>query len=187
AAVPRGREPRDARPDRRRQLHHPRPRRADAGAGRRGRGDPARRLAVHLRCKVPDRYRQRDGVLPQRRHPPLRAAEARVLSLLARLGLRKAADEKADPRRLAAVGAAVRATLAEDPRAEPRGGREADLYTVPGFASPEECAALLALIERGAQPSPLFNDGGSGRTDIRTSSTHYFGNDPAALELGRRI
>ncbi len=101
--------------------------------------------------------------------------------------MRKAADEKADPRRLAAVGAAVRATLAEDPRAEPRGGREADLYTVPGFASPEECAALLALIERGAQPSPLFNDGGSGRTDIRTSSTHYFGNDPASLELGRRI
>ncbi|MBO9556929.1 MAG: hypothetical protein J7523_20360, partial [Cellulomonas sp.] len=64
---------------------------------------------------------------------------------MARLGLRKAADDKADPRRLAAVGAAVRARLAEDPRAEPRGGHGADLFTVPGFASPGECAALLAL------------------------------------------
>jgi prolyl 4-hydroxylase len=107
--------------------------------------------------------------------------------LLARLGLRKAADDKADPLRLAAVGAAVRARLAEDPRAEPRGGHDADLFAVPGFASPGECAALLAMIEHGARPSPLFNDGGSGRTDIRTSSTHYFGSEPPALELGRRI
>src|SRR5690606_40094298 len=111
-------------------------------------------------------YCQRDGVLPQRRHPPLRAAEARVLSWLVRLGLRKAADEKADPRRLAAVGAAVRARLAQDPRTQPRGGRAADLFTVPAFASPAECAALLALIERGAQPSPLFND---GRSEEHTS------------------
>lgn len=101
--------------------------------------------------------------------------------------MRKAADEKADPRRLAAVGAAVRARLAQDPRTQPRGGRAADLFTVPAFASPAECAALLALIERGAQPSPLFNDGGSGRTDVRTSSTHYFRSEPLALELGRRM
>lgn len=81
----------------------------------------------------------------------------------------------------------MRARLTQDPRVEALGGSRADLFTVPGFASAEECGALIATIESEARPSPLFNDGGSGRTDIRTSSTHYFGDDPLALALGGRI
>jgi len=93
----------------------------------------------------------------------------------------------ADPARLAAVGDCVRARLLADPRAEPRGGEHADLFVVPGFAPEEECRALVAAIDRDARPSPLFNDGGSGRTDIRTSSTHYFRDEPPAALLARRI
>jgi len=58
---------------------------------------------------------------------------------------------------------------------------------VPGFFPAGRCRELVATIENEARPSPLFNDGGSGRTDLRTSSTHYFFDDPLALELGRKI
>jgi prolyl 4-hydroxylase len=101
--------------------------------------------------------------------------------------LRKAADEKADPARLAAIGAAVRARLLADPRARALGGRRADLFTVPGFVSPERCRELVEAIEQHATPSPLFNDSPSGRKGIRTSSTHFFRNNPLALRLGEEI
>lgn len=88
--------------------------------------------------------------------------------------------------RLAAVGAAVRSRLLEDPRAQPLGGHRADLFKVPGFASAQECRALVALIEQDATPSRLYNDSGYG-AGVRTSSTHYFGDRALALKLGERI
>jgi len=81
----------------------------------------------------------------------------------------------------------VRDRLLGDERVRPLDGDEADLFAVPGFFSAERCRELVATIESEARPSPLFNDGGSGRTDLRTSSTHYFYDDPLALELGRKI
>lgn len=104
--------------------------------------------------------------------------------MLARL-LRRSADEKAGPARLAEVGRRVRARVLEDARAEPRGGHRADLFTVPGFVTAQRCRELIALIESRATPSTLFHDGG-GR-GIRTSSTHYFGDNPLAARLGCEI
>lgn len=102
----------------------------------------------------------------------------------------RARDEKADPARLAAVGKAVRERLLADPRAEPRGGHRADLFTLPDFLPAQQCRALIAAIDREAVPSTLFLDGGGrvGAGDLRTSSTHYFpADDPAAHSLGERI
>ncbi|WP_305097063.1 prolyl hydroxylase family protein [Croceibacterium aestuarii] len=81
----------------------------------------------------------------------------------------------------------MRKRLLEDARARPLGGRKADLFTVPEFAGPEDCRALIATIEQHAAPSILFNDSPSGRKGIRTSSTHYFRDDPVATDLGERI
>ena len=97
-----------------------------------------------------------------------------------------AADEKADPARLAAVGDAVRARLLSDPRATPRGGHRADLFTLPGFVSAQSCLALVDAIERDSVPSTLYRDAG-GAGGIRTSSTHYFADNPLAAQLGAEI
>lgn len=108
---------------------------------------------------------------------------------MARLGFGKATDEKADPARLAAIGDAVRARLLADPRASPRGGHEADLFTVPGFLSAQQCRTLIAAIDAEATPSTLFLDGNGRGTgaDLRTSSTHYFPGAGAPLKLAERI
>lgn len=76
-----------------------------------------------------------------------------------------------------------------DPRAEPRGGYKADLFTVPGFLTPRECRGLIAAIDSEICPSTLFHDGGGkrGAPDLRTSSTHYFGDNVPAHRLGERI
>jgi prolyl 4-hydroxylase len=81
----------------------------------------------------------------------------------------------------------VRKRLERDPRARALGGRQADLFTVPGFATDELCRELAAAIDAQAVPSPLFNDSGTKRVGVRTSSTHYFHDDPLALGLGARI
>lgn len=99
----------------------------------------------------------------------------------------KAADEKADPARLAEVGRRVRSRLLEYPRAEPRGGHRADLFTVRGFVSARRCREIIALIEQQATPSTLFHDGGGIAPGIRTSSTHYFRDNPLAARLGAEI
>lgn len=99
---------------------------------------------------------------------------------------KRRADPEADPARLAEVGATVRSRLLEDPRAQPLGGHRADLFSIPGFASAQECGALAKLIEQDATPSRLYNDSGYG-AGVRTSSTHYFGDSALALKLGERI
>lgn len=91
----------------------------------------------------------------------------------------------ADPARLAAIGGAVRSRLLADPRATPRGGHRADLFTLPGFVSAQRCRDLVAAIDAAAVPSTLYKDGKT--PGIRTSSTHYFRDDPLALRLGEEI
>ncbi len=80
----------------------------------------------------------------------------------------------------------MRERLLADPRATPRGGHRADLFTLPGFLSAQSCRALIATIDSKATPSTLYRDAGES-AGIRTSSTHYFGHDPLALRLGRDI
>lgn len=99
---------------------------------------------------------------------------------------RRKHDPEADPVRLAEVGAAVRARLLDDPRAIPLGGHRADLFRIPGFATAQECRALIGLIERDASPSRLYNDSGHG-AGVRTSSTHYFEENSLANRMGARI
>lgn len=95
-------------------------------------------------------------------------------------------DPEADPTLLAQIGSQVRARLLDDPRAIPLAGHRADLFSIRNFATGQECRALIAVIERDATPSRLYNDSGYG-AGVRTSSTHYFENAALALKLGERI
>lgn len=79
----------------------------------------------------------------------------------------------------------MRGRLLADPRAEPRGGHRADLFTLAGFVSPQRCQALIAAIEGEIAPSTLYQDGGA--PGVRTSSTHYFRGNPLAQRLGAEI
>jgi prolyl 4-hydroxylase len=99
---------------------------------------------------------------------------------------RRRNDPEADPARLSDVGTAVRSRLLDDPRVIPLGGHRADLFKVPVFATAQECRALISLIEQDATPSRLYNDSGHG-AGVRTSSTHYFGEQAMAAKLGNRI
>lgn len=83
----------------------------------------------------------------------------------------------------------MRARLLADPRATPAGGHKADLFTVPGFLTAQQCRGLIAAIDREAQPSTLFLDGGGsgGAGELRTSSTHYFYDNPQADKLALAI
>lgn len=80
----------------------------------------------------------------------------------------------------------MRARLAGGPGIDALGGDKAELFALPYFASAPECEALVKAIDRNAVPSPKY-PGGSGREDARTSSTHYFKDDPLALALAERI
>lgn len=95
----------------------------------------------------------------------------------------------ADPARLADTGARVRSRLLAHPRARPAGGHRADLFTVPGFLTAQQCSALIAEIDAGATPSTLFRDGDRAAVDgaLRTSSTHYFPPQGFALQAGEAI
>ena len=83
----------------------------------------------------------------------------------------------------------MRARLLADPRATPRGGHQADLFTVPGFLTAQQCCALIAAIDAEATPSTLFLDGGGrrSRADLRTSATHYFRAEGEPRKLAERI
>jgi prolyl 4-hydroxylase len=81
------------------------------------------------------------------------------------------ADAENDPHRLAAraeIGAGVRARLAEV-GAEKIQAAGLELYRVPGFFAPEECAEIIALIERDLFPSGVLGD--NGDKEFRTSKT----------------
>ena len=58
---------------------------------------------------------------------------------------------------LARVGRQVRARLADDPLVYPIPADGAELFAVGDFFSAEECARLIAMIDRVAQPSRVFD------------------------------
>jgi prolyl 4-hydroxylase len=80
--------------------------------------------------------------------------------------------EENEPTRLRAraeIGAGVRARLAASPGAFKVQAVGLELYRAPDFLSPEECSALIALIERDLIPSGLLGD--TGDKTFRTSKT----------------
>lgn len=95
-------------------------------------------------------------------------------------------DEKADPARLAAIGAEVAGRLRATLGVEERGGEKAELFLMPGFLSPGECERLIELIESNLRPSALFSD--KTGTGARTSQTHFFNADePEVAALGVKL
>lgn len=60
---------------------------------------------------------------------------------------------------LARVGAQVRARLAADPGVERLPVEAAEIWGVADFASPDECARLIALIDATARPSEVLDHG----------------------------
>jgi prolyl 4-hydroxylase len=72
----------------------------------------------------------------------------------------------ADKAALARVGAAVRKRLAVDASVHRIATDQAEMFAVGGFLSAEECAHLMAMIDRVAQPSRTYDpqDGALYRT-----------------------
>lgn len=65
---------------------------------------------------------------------------------------------------LARVGAAVRKRLEADPSVHRVPVDRADIFAVGDFLNAEECAHLIAMIDRVARPSPTFGADNSYRT-----------------------
>jgi hypothetical protein len=86
----------------------------------------------------------------------------------------------------AKIGKDVSAKLARNPMIERLGDARLDLFLRRDFASPEECAALRAMIDAGAQPSILFS--GTQGPEYRTShSCHMERGDPLVERITARI
>ena len=109
-----------------------------------------------------------------------------LLGSLAKLLGRAEPDPHADPAVMRGIGTAVRGRLLADPRAEPCGGGEADLFLIRGLLSAQQCRKLIAVIDSRIQPSVLFSEKASPRG--RTSSTHFFAQDmPETRALAAKI
>lgn len=92
----------------------------------------------------------------------------------------------ADPVRLAAAGRQVSERLRDKPGVIALGGQQADLFVLPHFLDPAECARLVQVVDSRIGPSELFK--GTEIDGFRTSSTHYFDNgDPEIDALQKRI
>jgi len=84
------------------------------------------------------------------------------------------------------IGKDVSAKLARNPMVERLGDARLDMFLRRDFASPEECAALRAMIDAGAQPSILFS--GTQGPEYRTShSCHMERSDPLVERITARI
>ncbi|HEY0014024.1 MAG TPA: hypothetical protein VGB79_14375, partial [Allosphingosinicella sp.] len=84
---------------------------------------------------------------------------------------RTTAAEENQPNRLAAraeIGAAVRARLPEAGAAKIQAAG-LELYKVPGFFAPDDCAAIVELIERDLHPSAVLGE--SADKEFRTSKS----------------
>ncbi|MBW8754364.1 MAG: 2OG-Fe(II) oxygenase [Sphingomonadales bacterium] len=88
----------------------------------------------------------------------------------------------ADRAALARVGAAVRQRLEADPSVHRVPVDRAEIFAAGGFLTPDECAHLMAMIDRVAKPSPTFNPESSIR--YRTS---YSGDVDAGDSFVRMI
>jgi prolyl 4-hydroxylase len=84
------------------------------------------------------------------------------------------------------VGAHVRRRLAANPLVERLPTDQAELWAVAEFVSPAECADLMAMIDRTAQPSKVLDH---GHTEVwRTSySGDVDRDDPLVAVIERRI
>lgn len=84
------------------------------------------------------------------------------------------------------VGAAVRQRLADDPGVYRVPAEDAEIFAVGDFFSPEECARLVTMIDRVAQPSQLHDV-----AYVSKFRTSYSGNfdpyDPFVMAISRRI
>ena len=84
------------------------------------------------------------------------------------------------------TGAHVRRRLDADPAAYRIEDEKAEIWAIPGFLSPEECTQLIAMIDRTAQPSQVFDH---GKAEVwRTSSSGNVDRyDPFVQKLEQRI
>jgi prolyl 4-hydroxylase len=73
----------------------------------------------------------------------------------------------ADKAALARLGAVVRKRLAADPSVHRVATEQAEIFAVGGFLGADECAHLMAMIDRVAQPSRTFDP--QNETRYRTS------------------
>jgi prolyl 4-hydroxylase len=63
-----------------------------------------------------------------------------------------------DRKALAQIGEIVRKRLDADPAVQRAKVDKAEVYALPGFLSPDECARLVEMIDSVARPSTLFED-----------------------------
>lgn len=91
-----------------------------------------------------------------------------------------------DREKLRQLGERVRRRLAAHKSAQVLLSDPVELWAVGGFYSPEECARLMELIDRFAQPSRTYR--GEIDQHLRTSySAVLDGHDPVVRKLQRRI
>lgn len=124
--------------------------------------------------------------------PAARAAEPELAAMIARAtsGARAAGSptplEGSDARLLAAIGERVRAKLDANPRAERLEAQGLDIFLVHGFMIPEECAAMIGLIDADVKPSQIFRS--TADPDYRTSLTCNLPRaEPLVLEVEQRM
>lgn len=92
----------------------------------------------------------------------------------------------ADRSALAALGKSVRARLAADSQVYALGDPRAELFSIAGFITPAECAHLIAMIDKVAQPSPTY-DGQSGQSYRTSYSGDVDPEDSFVRMIERRI
>lgn len=86
----------------------------------------------------------------------------------------------------ARLGKRIAAKLRRNPLVVRAENDQLDLYLRADFVSPEECAAMRALIDADARPSTLFS--GTANPEYRTSySCHLDRYDPLVSSLSARI
>ncbi|MBB6123317.1 prolyl hydroxylase family protein [Sphingobium subterraneum] len=86
----------------------------------------------------------------------------------------------------AKLGAKVRAKLSRNPMVTRIANPKLEIFGRAHFATPQECAAMRAMIDAGAEPSALFS--GSSGSEYRSSySCHLDAHDPLVIGLTNRI
>lgn len=84
------------------------------------------------------------------------------------------------------TGHAVRTRLAADPRVQTICAGKAEIWGVPDFFAPDECAALIALIDEVVKPTDSYE--ASDGQGTRTSSTAALNPDhPLVAQIEARI
>jgi prolyl 4-hydroxylase len=147
--------------------------------------------------------RAADAPPPQREPSPVPAApaapprpavpEAQIAAILATALKGPATQFKrfpqlpgSDEKVLAEAGRAVCGRLDRLPQAWKVAAINLDMYTVRNFLSPEECAALTAMIDADVKPSTLLT--GGANTNLRTSQTCRLSSDePLVAEVEQRM